>query len=223
MGVVLSGRPVTQRALSLKALVRRLHAKKGTEMSLDELRSMLAIAAYLSSFAALLTAVTAYFFFAIDSRYGKLNDALSVIQLVAMLPLAAAALTLVPEAGRRLALVAAGIGGVGMLVGAILQAMLVVGAASFERTFSAVLTAGGAIGVWLVASNALLAGTPALPTCLPALGITAGAGYLLTLIAFRILGQDHPFSYVAAALALLGYSAWSVWLGRLAELERILT
>ncbi|MGD2146628.1 MAG: hypothetical protein PVH41_08045, partial [Anaerolineae bacterium] len=70
MGVVLSGRPVTQRALSLKALVRRLHAKKGTEMSLDELRSMLAIAAYLSSFAALLTAVTAYFFFAIDSRYG---------------------------------------------------------------------------------------------------------------------------------------------------------
>ena len=122
-------------------------------MNLEQFGTFLAIAAYLSALTTLLTAVTAFLFFSINERYGKLNDAVSVFQMVAMLPVAAALFTLMPENGRGLALLAAGVGGVGMLVAGILQAMLVVGAVSFEQTFDAVLTAGGAIGLWLMVSN----------------------------------------------------------------------
>ena len=64
-----------------------------------------------------------------------------------------------------------------------------------------------------MARNALLIDTGTLPIGLAILGIAAGAGYVLTMLAFRIGGQEHPLSYIGATLALLGYSAWSVWLG----------
>lgn len=188
-------------------------------MDSEHFGTFLAIAAYLSALATVLTAVTGILFFTISERYGKLNDAVSVFQMVAMLPVVVALFMLTPENGRGLALLAAGVGGVGMLVAAILQAMLVVGTVSFEQTFDAVLTAGGAIGLWLMVSNALLIEPEALPIGLAILGIAAGAGYVLTMLAFRIGGQEHPLSYIGAALALLGYSAWAVWLARLSQLE----
>ena len=131
----------------------RAWPKGGNEMNLEHFDTFLAAAAYVSAITTMLTAVTAFLFFAINERYGKLNDAASVFQMVAMLPVAAALFMLMPGNGRGLALLAAGIGGVGMLVAAILQAMLVVGSVRFEQTFNTVLTTGGAIGLWLMVSN----------------------------------------------------------------------
>ena len=74
-------------------------------------------------------------------------------------------------------------------------------------------------GAILMARNALLIDTGTLPIGLAILGIAAGAGYVLTMLAFRIGGQEHPLSYIGATVALLGYSAWSVWLGRISQLE----
>jgi hypothetical protein len=188
-------------------------------MNLEHFDILLAIAAYLSALTTMLTAVTAFLFFAINERYGKLNDAVSVFQMIAMLPIAAALFTLMPENSRGLALLAAAVGGIGMLVATVLQAMLVAGSVSFEQTFNTVLTTGGTIGLWLVVSNALLIETEALPIGLAIVGMVAGAGYVLTMLAFRIGGQEHPLNYAGATLALLGYSAWSIWLGRLSQLE----
>ena len=70
-----------------------------------------------------------------------------------------------------------------------------------------------------MARNALLIETGTLPISLAIVGMVAGAGYVLTMLAFRIGGQEHPLSYIGATVALLGYSAWSVWLGRISQLE----
>ena len=102
-----------------------------------------------------------------------------------------------------------------MLITAVLQALLVFGAVKFEQTIAAVLTAGGAIGLWLVLANgfALSAGT--LPIGLGVCGIVAGVGYVLGAIGFRIGRQQHPLSYIGGGLGLVGYSIWAIWLGRL--------
>jgi len=100
-----------------------------------------------------------------------------------------------------------------MLVAAVLQALLVLDVVKYEQTIAAVLTAGGAIGLWLLLANILAFGTGVLPGGLAISGIVVGAGYILVALGFRLGGQEHPLSYAGALLVIVGYSIWSIWLG----------
>lgn len=178
--------------------------------------------AYLSAVATIGTAVTIILFFTVGGRFGKINDAVSVAQMLLMLPVAAGLFLVTRPGGAVLALLAMAIGMASMLVAAALQALLVVGRVKYEQTISAVLTAGGAIGLWLALANvlALVAGT--MPRGLAALGIAADVGYICGALGFQLGGQGHPLSYIGGALGLLGYSAWAIWLGRLFLLGKLI-
>lgn len=166
-------------------------------------------AALLSAAATLGTFVTAILFFAVNPAFGKINDVLSVAQMLLMLPVAVA-MALLTQADY--AWLVAAVGSTGMMVVAVLQALLVLGRVRFEQTIGAVLASGALIGLWLIAANALaLAG--GLPWGLGALGIAAGIGYLLSAAGFFWGGQRHPLFYVGGLLTVAGYSAWAVWLG----------
>jgi hypothetical protein len=168
---------------------------------------------YLSAVATIATAITAILFFTLGERFGKLNDAVSVLQMLLMLPVSAGLFLLIRHGGAELALLATVVGATGMLVAAVLQALLVINVVRYEQTIAAVLTAGGAIGLWLLLANILALTVAALPSGLAISGIAVGVGYILVALGFRIGGQEHPLSYVGAVLVTVGYSIWSVWLG----------
>jgi hypothetical protein len=174
-------------------------------------------AALLSAVATIGTLVTGILFFAVNERFGKINDIVSVFQVVLMLPVAAAVYLLTRPGNGGLALLALAVGSMGMIVVAVLQALLVVGMVSFEQTIGAVLSAGAAIGLWLVLANVVALAGGTLPWGLGVFGMAAGIGYLLSAVGFHRGGQQHPLFYAGSILIVVGYLVWATWLGRLLQ------
>jgi len=81
-------------------------------------------------------------FFAVNPASGKVNDAVSVVQAVLMLPVAVAMAMLTYPVSGMLAWLAPAVGSLAMVVTAVLQALLVFGRVRFEQTIVAVLAAG---------------------------------------------------------------------------------
>ena len=170
-------------------------------------------AAYLSAAATIGTALTGVLFFAVGERFGRLNDAVSVLQMLFMLPVAGGLYLMTRSSGAGLALAATVLGAVAMLGAGVLQALLVVKVVRYEQTIAAVLAAGVLIGLWLLLENVLALGAAVLPMGLAICGIATGIGYMLLAIGFRLGGQEHALSYAGAGLVLVGYSVWAIWLG----------
>lgn len=176
---------------------------------------------YLSAAATIATAVTAILFFTLGERFGKLNDAVSVLQMLFMLPVLVGLFLLIRHGSAGLALLATVVGAIGMLVAAVLQALLVLNVVKYEQTIAAVLSAGGAIGLWLALANILALSTGTLPGGLAISGIVVGAGYILVALGFRIGGREHPLSYIGAVLVIGGYAIWSIGLGWLFTSDKL--
>ena len=190
-------------------------------MDSAQLNVLFGWAAFLSALATLVTGATAVLFLSRGGRFGKINDAASVAQMLFMVPVAAALFFVTRRGAAGLALLALAIGVIGMLVAAALQALLVFGAVKFEQTFEAVLAAGGTVGLWLLLTNCLILAARALPGGLTVLGIVAGTGYILAVIGFHAGGQQHPLFYTGSFLGLLAYSIWAIWLARLLLLQAL--
>jgi hypothetical protein len=184
-------------------------------MYLTQFDLFLGWAAYLSAVATFITLVTGILFFTLGEPFGKINDTASVFQMLFMLPIAAALFLLTRLNVTGLALLATAIGIIGMLIAATLQTLLVFGAVDYEQTITAVLTAGGAVGLWLLLTNFLAFAAKTLPGSLAIFGIVAGMGYILLVPGFHIGRQQHPLFYTGTFLAVFGYLIWATWLGRL--------
>ena len=161
-------------------------------MDATQLGLIVGWAAYLSAAATMGTAITGILFFVVGERLGRINDAVSVLQMLLMVPVAVGHYVVTYRVGLGLALVAIITGVLGMLVAAFLQALLVARAVQYEQTIGAVLAAGGATGLWLVLANAVALGGAVLPGGLTICGIATGVGYILLAVGFRIGGQEHP-------------------------------
>jgi hypothetical protein len=173
--------------------------------------------AFLSALLNILGAVTLIVFFALGGLWGPLNDVFSVLGALAMLPLAWA---LHHRHAARYAVLSAAaslVGAASMLTLAALQSLLVAGVFGFEATLGPVLTASALIGVWLLAHNGLGWAGGSLPRGLAALGLAAGAGYVLSGLGFALGGQAQPLFAAGFLTAMLAYPLWALGLGRLAS------
>jgi hypothetical protein len=187
-----------------------------------ELESLVGWAAHLSVAATLVTVVASALYFLVDERFGRWTDAASAIQMAIMLPLPVG-LWFVTWSGRPVwatLVLAAGVGA--MLVAGVLQLLLAVGIAPFDRTVPVVLIAGGVVGLWLVLINYLGMGTGAVPMSLAAAGTIAGAGYVLVAIAFHVGDEHHPLTHLGGLAGCVGYVVWALGVGQLA-LSRVLS
>jgi hypothetical protein len=187
-------------------------------MTAAELLCTAGWAAYLSAAASIVTFVTGILFFSAGQPWGTINDAASVFQVLFMLPIVLALhhLFLLGPSAPALSLLAAVIGTIGMLVTAVLQTLLVFGKVKFEQTIRTTLTAGGGIGIgiWLVLIGCLALASGVLPGGLAWLGLVAGGGYILVVVGFWLGGQRNPLFMVGSLVAVIGYSMWAIWLGR---------
>jgi hypothetical protein len=170
-------------------------------------------AAYLSAAATVVTFVTGVLFFTVGQPFGTIQDASSALQVLLMPPIALVLYFLSRPHAPALSLLATVVGIAGMLVAGTFQVLLVFRAVQFAPTIRPTLTAGGAIGVWLVMVGAIGIASGTLPSGLAWWGIVAGGGYILLVIGFWLGGQQHPLFWTGSLAAVIGYAVWAFSLG----------
>ena len=111
-------------------------------MGPSQLNILVGWAAILSAVATLLTLITGYLFFSTGGMFGPVSDPASAFRMLLMLPIAGALYLLTSQATAALALVATAIGVAGMLITAVLQALLVFRAIEYEQTLAAPRVSG---------------------------------------------------------------------------------
>jgi hypothetical protein len=156
--------------------------------------------------------ITLLLFFSRGQPWGTINDASSVVLMLALIPVALLVATLERETVTTLALAAAALGIVAMVVAAGLQALLVVGRVTFEQTKLRVLGAGAVVGLWYILV-AVLAGGTAIEGPLAWLAVGSGAGFIAVGYGFAVGGERHPLSVVGGLLAFAGSTAFLAILG----------
>ena len=169
--------------------------------------------AILSAAATMLTFITGVLFFTGAKWIGKLNDLVSVAQVLLMIPLILFFDQLItpPSFSTRIITSLFGLGGI--LVSAYGQIRLLLKQIDFELS-QRYFPAGGAIGFWLIMVNRSLIGARALPMALIWIGIAAGVGYLLIVGGFIKGGQRDPLFYGGSLLLGICYPVWGFWLGK---------
>ncbi len=171
-------------------------------------------AAYLSAAASIATFVTATIFFAKGQPWGTINDAVSVVQMLLMLPLVPALHRILAPHSPSFSLLAALIGAAGMWVAGVLQTLLVLGRIKYERQIGGVMAAGIAIGLWLMIGAYLVLSSRVLPSTVAWWGLVAGTGYLVIALGYFLGGQESKVVMIGAIPVLLGYTLWAIGLGR---------
>jgi len=158
--------------------------------------------ALLALAATIVGAATLVLFFARGGVWGRLNDAASVVLLLAMVPVALVVGMIESERLSTTAVAVAAIGIGAMVVVALLQALLVAGRVTYEGTKAAVLGGGAVIGVWYILAGWLATGT-ILDGPLRWLGITAGIGYIAIGYGFLVGNERHPLSAIGGVVLLI--------------------
>lgn len=171
-------------------------------------------AAYLSAAANIAGAVTLVLFFSVGEPFGTMNDILSSVIALSMIPLALALHQLGRTVSVSGSLLAAGGALVSMVVAAGVSALLVARLITFAQSYLPTLTAFGMIGAWLVLANLLTRASGGLPWGLIWLGVSAGVGYMLSTVGFYLGGQNYLLLAAGGLLAAITYPIWAIWLGR---------
>jgi hypothetical protein len=170
-------------------------------------------AAFVSAAAAIVTVISSIVFFAAGEPFGTLSDVSSVLQVVLMIPIALILHVVLRLQSQTWSLSALIIGIGGMLIAATFQSLLVADVLTYEQVSRVTLTAGAALGLWLLMVNGLALGNGMLPRTLAWIGMFAGAGYEILVAGFWIGGQQSIVFYIGALGVVIGYPVWAVWLG----------
>ena len=171
--------------------------------------------AYVNVIANIIGFVSLFVFFAVGGPAGIINDSSSVFFSLSLIPLALAWYQLHRSLFPSLSLAVTIIGILGMLIAAILQALLVFGLVEFEQTLQTVLIANAIIGVWLIGNGLLAQRSAILPQGLAWIAILAGIGLVLIIVGFWIGGETQPLTAIGGLVAFLGILSWAIWFGRL--------
>ena len=175
------------------------------------------VAAYVIAGAALVALLTIVLFFAIGQPWGTAND-IALLVATAAIPLLMLAfwelggLTPTP-----LALMAQVSGWVAVAVWCVVQALMIVGALSFDYEDAA--TGGLAveavalvfIGLWIAGANLLAGGWL---NAIRWFGLVSGLGFVLLPIGLIMGGVDHPLTYAGGVGYSITFPVWALLMAR---------
>ncbi|MBE7436587.1 MAG: hypothetical protein HS100_21910 [Anaerolineales bacterium] len=168
--------------------------------------------AIVSAIATIIGAVTLVIFFSVGDPYGKINDVCSVVIGLTAILILFALYQIHRASAPTASLIAFLIGAAAMLIGAALQALLVITGTNFGNIVTFVF---GVYGASLVTFNWLANSSRSLPRGLSWTGIAAGLGYVLVTAGFILGGPNHLLTYIGGALSVIAYPTWAIWLGRM--------
>ena len=166
----------------------------------------------IAAVATVIGAVTIVLFFARDGSWVALNDASSVVLMLATIPVALVVASIESETATTSVLAPTAIGILVMVVTAILQGLLVARRVSFEQTKRPVLLLGAVVGLWYL-SVAAFAGHTALDGPLRWLALASGVGFIAVGYGFLAGGERHPLSAIGGVLLLVASTGFLGILG----------
>ena len=101
-----------------------------------------------------------------------------------------------------------------MLISAYSQSMLVLRRIDFIESKKYFPTEA-LIGVWLILTSVFSSVNGQIPQFLAWVGISAGAGFIATVIGFLWIGQQSILFTFGALVLGISFPIWAIWLGRL--------
>ncbi|MDW7739066.1 MAG: hypothetical protein SCJ97_03265 [Bacillota bacterium] len=181
-------------------------------MEPDFLILLYGFSAYLSATATIITLITGILFAKKGGLFGPLNDLSSIIQVIFMIPLAFYFFSILLPVSRVISTIALLIGLCGMLFSAYGQSLLVLKRITFNQSRK-YIPAGTAIGIWLIIVCLIASREFLIPNTLGWIGITAGFGFILTVIGFLKGGFKSSLFYLGSFVTGISYPIWAIWLG----------
>ena len=181
---------------------------------MPSLAQVAGLSAWLAAAMTVVGMVTLLLFFSRGGRWGAVNDASSVVLMLALIPVALVLAVIQLEVVTTTALVVAAIGIVAMLAVAVLQALLVLRRVTYDQTKAAVLGGTAVLGVWYLLT-ALVSGSTAVPDGIRIAGAASGIGFIVAGYGFAVGGERHPAAaagWLVAFVATLVFQAWLGWL-----------
>lgn len=184
-------------------------------MDTGKLGAIAGWSAIVSAVATIIGLLTLVLFFSLGGPWGTINDVSSVIIALSILPV----LLVLHHRHRQSAFVvssaALGLGALGLFIAILFQTLVIAGAISYAQTAITVPVSFGVLGLSLMAFGYLGITDGTLPRTLAWMGLIAGAGYVMVIIGFILGGQQHPLTAIGGLIAVIFYTPWAVWLGRI--------
>ena len=168
--------------------------------------------ALVAAVATVIGAVTIALFFARGGFWGPLNDASSVVLMLATIPVAFLVAAIESEVATTMVLAPTAVGVLAMLAVAVLQGLLVARRVTFEQTKRPVLLLGAVVGLWYL-SVAAFAGHTALDGLLGWLALVSGLGFIAIGYGFLAGGERHPLAAGGGVVLLIASTAFLGILG----------
>lgn len=176
------------------------------------LAQLAGLSAWLAAVMTVVGMVTLLLFFSRGGQWGMLNDASSVVLMLALIPVALVLAVIELEVVTTTALVVAAIGIIAMLAVALLQALLVVRRVTYEQTKLPVLGGTAVVGLWYLLT-ALVTGGTQIGDGVRVASAAAGVGFVAVGYGFATGGERHPAAGVGGLVAFVSSLALQLYLG----------
>jgi hypothetical protein len=156
--------------------------------------------------------VTLLLFFSRGGAWGRLNDASSVVLMLALIPVALAVGEIEREQFTSWTLASTAIGVVAMVAAAVPQALLAGGRLSYERVKLPTLVAGTGVGLWYLLTAFFAIGSE-IPEPLRWSMAAAGVCFIAVSYGFIAWDERHPLSVVGGVVLFVASLAFLGWIG----------
>lgn len=171
--------------------------------------------ALINGITSIASTITLVLMFTVAGFFGPINDAISVIWVLAFIPLAVLFYRLHQPVNAPLALTVTVVGIAAMLVFAVTQLLLTIGAVGFEQTLGLVLSMGAVVGLWALLNGFMARSGNTLPSAMTWLIIIFGVSFMITAVGWYQSGPQNPLVAIGFLIGAIAGPVWAIWLGRM--------
>jgi len=186
------------------------------------LETIAAPSAVLAGIVSILSFLALFIFFAGVGVFGPINDALSVIQFLLLIPVFVAFHLIVRQQSGGIAGLITVTAVATLLAMAIMQTLLVLRQVQFEQTLRPILLLGLVLGVWWILTGLWSRDIAGVPDGLAWAGIVTGVSFIVIALGFLFFGHAHPMTAAGFLVGAVAQPLWAIWLGRLLQTHQIL-
>lgn len=173
------------------------------------------VSAYLAGAFSIVAFLALFIMFAGVGIFGPINDALSIFQMLFLVPVFLVVYQLLRGRAPALMLALTIAAVLALLVIAFLQVLLVVRQVRFEQTIRPILYVGFALAAWWVAVGTLSLGKSSLPGGLAWAAVATGVSYAAIAAGYLAAGPQHPLTAVGFLVGAVSTPVWCIWMGRM--------
>lgn len=178
--------------------------------------------AVLAGIFSILSFLALFIFFAGVSVFGPINDALSVIQFLLLIPVFVVFHMIVRPQSGGIAVLITVTAVATLLAMAVMQSLLVLGRVGFQQTLRPILLLGFVLGAWWILTGLWSRDVAGVPEGHAWAGIITGVSFIVIAFGFLVFGQSHPITAIGFLVGAVALPVWALWLGRLIQSHQIL-